>query len=113
MYVIGLQHMLTSAMLNSKMPNPLLILSPSDYLIQLLIQSHILIDKHCRSRSDGFFSWLLLKPTDLDRHCLQRQGISLRAYPDSAGSGVVHPILLPGLMFNSQQAKFAKDKCNY
>ena len=30
-------------------------------------------------------SWLLQKPTDLDLHCLQRQGI----YPGSAGQGLI------------------------
>ena len=38
----------------------------------ILIQIHILNDKQCRSRSVGFFR----SPTDLDLHCLQRQGIS-------------------------------------
>ena len=37
---------------------------------RLLIQIHILNDKQCRSKSVG------LKPTDLDLHCFQRQGIS-------------------------------------
>ena len=34
-------------------------------------------------------SWLLLKPTDLDLHCLQMQGI-----PGSAGPGLTFNILL-------------------
>ena len=33
-------------------------------------------------------SWLLQKPTDLDLHCLQRQDISGRIYPGSAGQGL-------------------------
>ena len=56
---------------------------------KLLIQIHILIDKQGRSRSADFWrsqlkwqtvkiqiSWLLKKPTDLDLHCFQSQGIS-------------------------------------
>ena len=48
---------------------------------RLLIQYHILNGKQCRSRSVGFWvqiqiSWLLTKPTDLDLHCFQRQGLS-------------------------------------
>ena len=38
----------------------------------LSIQIHILNDKMCRFQ----ISWLLQKPTDLDLHCLHRQGIS-------------------------------------
>ena len=54
------------------MPRPLPVFSQSDYLIQAVdINSHtewqtVQIQK----------SWLLQKPTDLDLHCLQRQGIS-------------------------------------
>ena len=47
-----------------KMPRPLLISSQSDYLIRFLIEVHIFNDKQCRSRS-----------TDLDLHCLLRQGM--------------------------------------
>ena len=56
---------------NQKMPCPLPIFSQSNYLIQVddinsyterqTVQIHI--------------SWLLQKPTDLDLHCLQKQGI--------------------------------------
>ena len=54
------------------MPHPLLIISQSDYLIQVV---------DTNSHTDGQtvqiqISWLLKKPTDLDLHCLQRQGMS-------------------------------------
>ena len=58
-----------------KMPCPLLIFSQSDNLIQVVdtkTNSHILNDKQCWSISVG----LLQKPTNLDLHCLQKQGIS-------------------------------------
>ena len=35
------------------MPRPLLISSPSDYLIQVLTEIHIFNDKQCRSRSEA------------------------------------------------------------
>ena len=54
------------------MPRPLLNFSQSDYLIQV-----------CDTNSNAEWqtvqiqsSWFLQKPTDLDLHCLQRQGIS-------------------------------------
>ena len=53
----------------NKMPHPLLILSQSDYLIQIVhINSHTLWQT-----VQIQISWLLQKPTDLDLHCLQRQ----------------------------------------
>ena len=52
------------------MPRPLLISSQEDYLIWVfLIEIHIFNDKQCRSRS-------VQKPTDLDLHCLPRQGMT-------------------------------------
>ena len=58
------------------MPRPLLISSPSDYLIR---------DKQCRSRS-------VQKPTDLDLHCLLRQGM-----PCSAEEGLTLVLLNPNM----------------
>ena len=55
-----------------KMPCPLLILSQSVYLIQV-------VDTNLNTEWQTVqiqISWLLQKPTDLDLHCLQRQGIS-------------------------------------
>ena len=54
------------------MPRPLLIFSQSDYSIQV-------VDTNSHSEWQTVqiqISWLLQKPTDLDLHCLQRQGIS-------------------------------------
>ena len=63
---------LTLVMLNTLMPCPFLIFSQSDYLIQV-------VDTNSHSKWQTVqiqISWLLQKPTDLDLHCLQRQGIS-------------------------------------
>ena len=55
-----------------KRPLPLLIFSQSDYLIQIID-----INSHTSWQTVQIqISWLLQKPTDLDLHCLQRQGIS-------------------------------------
>ena len=55
-----------------KMPRPLLIFSQSDNLIQI-----VAIKSHTYWQTVPIqISWLLKKPTDLDLHCLQRQGIS-------------------------------------
>ena len=54
------------------MPCPLLIFSRLDYLIQV-------VDTNSPSKwqtTQTQVSWLLQKPTDLDWHCLQKQGIS-------------------------------------
>ena len=54
------------------MPHPHLILSHSDSLIQI-------VDINSDTKWQIVqiqISWLLKKPTDLDLHCLQRQGIS-------------------------------------
>ena len=51
---------------------PLLIISQSDYLIQV-------VDTNSNTEWQTVqiqISWLLKKPTDLDLHCLQRQSIS-------------------------------------
>ena len=54
------------------MPRPLLVFSQSDHLIQIVD-----INSHTEWQTVWFqISWLLQKPTDLDLHCLQRQGIS-------------------------------------
>ena len=54
------------------MLGPLPIFSQSDYLIQIIdINSHTLWQI-----VQIQISWFLQKPTDLDLHCLQRQGIS-------------------------------------
>ena len=54
------------------MPCPFLILSQSDYLIQIIdINSHTYWQK-----VQILISWFLKKPTDLDLHGLQRQDIS-------------------------------------
>ena len=54
------------------MPCPLLIFSQSDYLNLIFA-----INSHTLWRTVQIqISWLLQKPTDLDLHCLQRQGIS-------------------------------------
>ena len=51
---------------------PLLIFSQSDYLIWI-----VAINSHALWQTVQIqISWLLQKPTDLDLHCLQRQGIS-------------------------------------
>ena len=51
---------------------PLLIFSQSDYLIRI-----VAINSHTKWQTVQVqISWLLQKPTDLDLHCLQRQGIS-------------------------------------
>ena len=61
------------------MPRPLLILSQSGYLIQIVV-----INLHTRWQTVQIqISWLLQKPTDLDLHCLQN-----RVYPGSAGQGL-------------------------
>ena len=55
-----------------KMPHPLLIVSQPDSLIQIVD-----INSHSEWQTVQIqMSWLLQKPTDLDLHCLQRQGIS-------------------------------------
>ena len=55
------------------MTRPYLIFSQSDYLIQVVdINSNTE-----RQIVQNQISWLLKKPTDLDLHCLQRQGISV------------------------------------
>ena len=54
------------------MPRPFLIDSQSDYLMQIVD-----INSHTEWQTVQIqISWLLQKPTDLDLHCLQRQGIS-------------------------------------
>ena len=54
------------------LPHPLLIFSQSDYLIQI-----VAINSHTEQQTVQIqISWLLQKPTDLDLHCLQMQGIS-------------------------------------
>ena len=54
------------------MPCPFLIVSQSDYFIQIVD-----INSHTEWRTVQIqISWLLQKPTDLDLHCLQRQGVS-------------------------------------
>ena len=54
------------------MPRPFLILSQWDYLIPIVaISSHTSWQTVYTQ-----IRWLLQEPTDLDRHCLQRQGIS-------------------------------------
>ena len=68
---------LTLVMLNklrchANMPRPLLIYSQSDFFIQVV---------DINSQTEWWtvliqIRWLLQKPTDLDLHCLQRQGIS-------------------------------------
>ena len=55
-----------------KKPHPFLIFSQSNYLIQIID-----IDSHTQWQKVQIqISWLLQKQTDLDLHCLQRQGIS-------------------------------------
>ena len=55
-----------------KMPCPFLIVSQSNYLIQV-----VKINWHTEWQTVQIqISWLLQKPTDLDLHCLQSQGIS-------------------------------------
>ena len=59
-------------MLNKLMPLPLLIVSQSDYLILIFY-----INSHTKWQTVKIqISWLLQKPTDLDLHCLQKQGLS-------------------------------------
>ena len=55
------------------MPHPFQIFSQSDYLIQIAD-----INLHTEWQTVQIqISWLLQKPTDLDLHCLQRQGVSV------------------------------------
>ena len=54
------------------MPRPFLIFSQSDYLIRIVA---IHSDTYWQTVQIQI-SWLLKKPTDLDLHCLERQGIS-------------------------------------
>ena len=54
------------------MPCPFLIFSQSDYLIQIVDTN-----SHTKWQTVQIqISWLFQKPTDLDLHCLQRQGLS-------------------------------------
>ena len=58
--------------INPSHARPLLIFSQSDYFIQIAD-----INSHPEWRTVQIqISWLLQKPTDLDLHCLQGQGIS-------------------------------------
>ena len=54
------------------MPCPLLIISQSDYLIQIIEINSRTYWQTLQTQ----ISWLLQKPTDLGLHCLQRQDIS-------------------------------------
>ena len=55
-----------------KKPCPFLTVNQSDYLIHIVD-----INSHTEWQTVQMqISWLLQKPTDLDLHCLQRQGIS-------------------------------------
>ena len=63
---------LTLVLLNKMMPHPFLIFRQSDDLIHIA---------HINSRTEWQtvqiqISWLLQKQSELDRHCLQRQGLS-------------------------------------
>ena len=61
------------------MPCPLLIVSQSEFLIQIVD-----INPHTEWQTVQIqISWLLQKPTDLDLHCLQDW-----VYPGSAGKGL-------------------------
>ena len=63
---------LTLAMLNKLRCHTNLIFSQSDCLFQI-----VAISSHTEWQTVQIqISWLLKKPTDLDLHCLQRQGIS-------------------------------------
>ena len=54
------------------MPHPLIIFSQSEHLIWIVD-----INSHTYWQTVQIqISWLLKKPTDLDLHCLQKQGIS-------------------------------------
>ena len=54
------------------MPHPLPISSQSDYLMQVVDINSLTEWQTVQIQ----ISWLLKKPTDLDLHCLQRQGMS-------------------------------------
>ena len=54
------------------MPRPLLIFGQSDYLLQVVNTNSNTEWQTVQIQ----ISWLLQKPTDLDLHCLQRQGMS-------------------------------------
>ena len=63
-------NLLTFVMLNNL--SPLLIFSQSDYLVQV-------VDTGSNTEWQTVkiqISWLLQKPTDLDLHCLQKEGTS-------------------------------------
>ena len=72
-YILGHFIRLTLVLLNNfKRPHPLLIFSQTDYLIQIVD-----INSHSKWQTVQIqIIWLLQKPTDLDLHGLQRQGIS-------------------------------------
>ena len=54
------------------MPRPFIIFSQSDYLIKVVDTN-----SHFKGQTGQVqISLLLQKPTDLDPHCLQRQGVS-------------------------------------
>ena len=54
------------------MPHSFLIFSQTDYLMRI-----VAINSHTQQQTVQIqISWLLQKPTDLNLHCLQRQGIS-------------------------------------
>ena len=55
------------------MPHPIQIFSQSDCLIQIVDTNSLTEWQTMQIK----ISWLLKKPTDLDLHCLQRQGISV------------------------------------
>ena len=72
--VLGLfQHYLTLVLLNKlRCHKPLLIVSQIDFLIYVVDTN-----SHTKWQTVQIqISWLLQKPTDLDLHCLQMQGIS-------------------------------------
>ena len=72
------------------MPCPFLIVSQSDYLIQIVdINSH---NEWLTVQIQ--ISWLLKMPTDLDLHCLQRQDISGFSRT-RVNSGVVLTLKMP------------------
>ena len=93
----------TFSHLAAQIPHPLLIVSQSDNLIQVGDTSSNTYQETVPIQ----ISWLLLKPTDLDLHCFQRQGVS-RDHQDrfKLSKILFHPFLAYCLLFPSCFSKY-------
>ena len=95
------------------MPRPLLISSQSDYLIRVFDRNTHIWWQTVQIQ----ISWLLQKPTDLDLHCLLRQGMSC-----SAREGLIMVLILlhslesifsSKLLWHYVCITLLQDKCTY